>query len=84
MSSILYYLAKNKEPQEKLRQELVRLLPQKDTQISSEILDQAQYLRAVIKETMRIAGAAAGSFRTVPKDLVLCGYRIPKGVSHSK
>lgn len=80
LAASLYYLASNKGSQQKLRKELLQLLPSKHTQITSSVLDQAQYLKAVVKEVARLAAIAVGNLRATNKDLVLCGYQIPKGV----
>ncbi|KAI7815333.1 cytochrome p450 [Rhyzopertha dominica] len=79
IGSGLYFLAKNKEAQSKLREELISLLPLKSDHISANILDKAQYLKATLKEIMRLAPIGAVNMRTNTKDLVLCGYQIPKG-----
>lgn len=74
-----YFLAKNPSAQEKLRDELKRLLPKKDTPITKEIIDEAKYLRACVKETLRFAPITFGTTRMMPKDLVIGGYQIPAG-----
>lgn len=77
----LYYLASNKESQDALRKELLHLLPSKDTPLTNEILSEAQYLKAVVKEITRLATVAVGNVRATVKDMVICGYQIPEGVS---
>lgn len=77
----LYYLATDKESQSKLRKELLKLLPSKNSPITNEVLDQAHYLKAVVKEITRLATIAIGNVRTSVKDTVLSGYQIPEGVS---
>lgn len=77
--AVLYYLAKNPKAQNKLREELTRLLPSKDSPITKETLGEAVYLKATVKESQRLAPIGVGNVRTVPKDMVLGGYRIPKG-----
>lgn len=70
--------------QNKLRDDLKEVLPTKDTRLTVEILDQLSYLKAVIRESIRIAPIAVGNQRTTTKDLILCGYQIPKGVSKKR
>lgn len=53
MATTLYYLTTNPDKQEKLYQELKKLLPKKDSPITGEILNELKYTRAVIKEAMR-------------------------------
>lgn len=84
IASTLYFLAKNQNVQNKLRDELKKVLPTKETPLTIEILDHLSYLKAVIRESIRIAPIAVGNQRTTVKDLVLCGYQIPKGVSQQK
>lgn len=75
----LYHLAKNPKAQDVLRQELLRLLPDKDTEVTTDILEDAKYLKAVIKETTRLVPATTTNVRRAQKDLVISGYQIPKG-----
>lgn len=56
-------------------------MPSKDSPITNEVLDQAHYLKAVVKEVNRLATIAIGNLRTTVKDTVLSGYQIPEGVS---
>ena len=76
---VLYCLAKNQDKQEKLREELRQILPNKDDALTPEKMRNMPYLRAVIKEGIRLFPPAAGSVRTLNDDLVLSGYRVPKG-----
>lgn len=81
LSSALYHLATNAEPQTKLREELLRVLPEKEARITPDKLEQMPYLKAVIKETFRISPLALALRRTTVKDLVLSGYQVPKGTN---
>lgn len=76
----LYYIAKNKEAQKKLREELVTIMPTPDSPLTKEGLDNASYLKAAIKESMRLSPVAVASMRTSTKEIVLGGYQIPRGV----
>jgi hypothetical protein len=49
----VYYLAKNPDKQQKLLEEILRYLPEKDQPVTSEILTELKYLKACIKESMR-------------------------------
>lgn len=53
LASILYQLSRHPEKQQKLREEIRTVLPNKDTKLTSDKLEQLQYLKACIKETMR-------------------------------
>lgn len=76
---ILYYLATNRRCQDKLALELGSLLPTKDSKLTMEQLQEAVYLRACIKESLRLSPIAIGVGRVLPEDIVLSGYNIPAG-----
>lgn len=67
----LFLLAKNPEKQERLRQE-IRLKQ-----------DKQPYLRACIKETMRLLPVVGGNFRQTTKEYNVMGYKIPKDVRYT-
>ncbi|KAG8338328.1 hypothetical protein J6590_005873 [Homalodisca vitripennis] len=68
-ATLLYALAKHPESQQWLFEHT-----------SFRTRQQAlPFLQAFIKETMRLWPVAIGTLRTPDKDLVLSGYRIPKG-----
>lgn len=77
--TILYHLAKNPNKQERLRQELIKILPERNTPLTAENTKNMPYLRACIKESLRITPITPGNFRMTGQDLVLSGYQIPKG-----
>ncbi|XP_037910565.1 probable cytochrome P450 12a4, mitochondrial [Hermetia illucens] len=77
--SVLYNLAKNPEKQEVLRNELRKILPEKSSPLTPQNMTNLPYLRACIKEALRIHPVVNGNFREAGKDLILKGYRIPKG-----
>jgi cytochrome P450 family 12 len=76
---ILYQLAKHPEIQDKLRSEVMTILPEKNSQLSAESMKNLPYLRAVIKETHRLMPITGGNARRLMKDVVLAGYHVPKG-----
>uniref|UniRef100_A0A182PZ56 Uncharacterized protein n=1 Tax=Anopheles epiroticus TaxID=199890 RepID=A0A182PZ56_9DIPT len=78
-TGILYCLAKHPEKQAKLREELRTILPKKDSPLTAENMHNLPYLRACIKEGLRLYQPVAGNMRAAGRDLVLQGYRIPKG-----
>ena len=73
----LYNLAKNPEKQEILRQELIKTLPDKNSQLTPEKSRNMPYLRAVIKESFRTLPIVSGSVRMTTKDVVISGYHVP-------
>lgn len=81
MAAALYFLARNPDKQQILREEIFKNLPEKESPITREILNNSPYLKAVIKETTRIAPIGVGNVRATIKDSVLGGYQVPKDVS---
>lgn len=78
--SILYQLATRPDQQEKLYQELKRLMPNPDTPLDSKLLSQMDFLKAFVKEVFRVYSTVIGNGRTLQQDTVIQGFRIPKGV----
>nr|UEN71163.1 cytochrome P450 4AV17 [Meteorus pulchricornis] len=78
--TLLYYISINPRVQDKLRVEILNLLPKKTTPVTFEILNNIPYIKACIKESLRLTPIAIGNLRTMPANSVLGGYKIPKGV----
>ncbi|TMW43219.1 hypothetical protein DOY81_011699, partial [Sarcophaga bullata] len=83
MAGLLLCLAKNPTKQAKLREEVLKLLPKKDSEFQEESLKHIPYLRACIKESLRMYPIIMGVAREVANDVVLSGYRVPKGTDVS-
>nr|XP_017014475.2 probable cytochrome P450 12b2, mitochondrial [Drosophila takahashii] len=77
--TVLYHLARNPSKQEKLRRELLCVLPNTKDSLTDGSTKNMPYLRACIKESLRITSITPGNFRITTKDLVLSGYRVPRG-----
>ncbi|XP_055693247.1 probable cytochrome P450 12b2, mitochondrial [Lutzomyia longipalpis] len=75
---VLYNLAKNPEKQNILREELLKILPDKDSPLTADNMRNMPYLRASIKEALRVTPITIGNVRSTGKDIVLKGYQIPK------
>lgn len=69
MTATLYLLAINQHKQDILREEVM----------SPE--GERTYLKACIKEALRMMPVSAGNARETTKDYCLRGYHVPKGVS---
>lgn len=67
ITGVLYLLANNQEKQDKLREEL------------NSGSEKRPYLRACLKEAMRMMPIVAGNFRQTTKDHNVLGYVLPKG-----
>ncbi|CAL1679137.1 unnamed protein product [Lasius platythorax] len=75
----LYYIANNPEKQEKLREEVMFLLPDKTSPITHKVLNQTRYTKACLKESLRLFPIFIGNLRTMQTDVCIGGYRIPAG-----
>ncbi|XP_063701234.1 probable cytochrome P450 301a1, mitochondrial [Culicoides brevitarsis] len=78
--SILYQIATRPAEQEKIYQELKRVMPDPNTELTMPLIDKCHYMKAFIREVLRVYSTVIGNGRTVMEDTVICGYRIPKGV----
>ncbi|XP_073823702.1 cytochrome P450 CYP12A2-like [Musca autumnalis] len=76
---LLLCLSKNPEKQDTLRKEILKILPEKDSEFTEEAFANMSYLRACIKESQRIYPLMVGNVRKTQKDIVLSGYRVPAG-----
>lgn len=79
---MMYLLAKNPDKQQRLREEILTIMPEKDSPLSMESLNNIPYMRACMKESNRVFPIVAGNLRSAGSDLVLKGYQVPKGVNH--
>ncbi|XP_055381760.1 probable cytochrome P450 301a1, mitochondrial [Condylostylus longicornis] len=78
--SILYQLAIHPTEQEKLYEELIKILPDPNIPLTISLLDKMHYLKAFIKEVFRTHSTVIGNGRTLQEDTIISGYKIPKGV----
>lgn len=78
-TSILYQLSQNEEKQQKLFAELQRVMDTKDAKVTATTLEKIPYLRACIKETLRMYPVVLGNGRSLQSDTVISGYNVPKG-----
>nr|XP_006819455.1 PREDICTED: 1,25-dihydroxyvitamin D(3) 24-hydroxylase, mitochondrial-like [Saccoglossus kowalevskii] len=75
----IYMLASNPDAQERLHQEVKKVIPDNEIPMPKHI-DRMPYLKSVVKETLRLYPPAISISRRLDKDIVLRGYRIPAGV----
>ncbi|XP_071959481.1 sterol 26-hydroxylase, mitochondrial-like [Antedon mediterranea] len=76
----LYCLAKNPDCQERLYEEVTRVLPEGITP-TKEHYNQMSYLKAVMQETQRLYPIQPLLSRNVTEDMNLNGYIIPAGMT---
>lgn len=70
----------NPDAQDKLRAEIMNVLPTVDAPLSQEALNQMPFFKACFKENMRLTPITIGNIRATGKQIVLNGYRIPEMV----
>ncbi|KAI1287064.1 Mitochondrial cytochrome P450 -like protein [Halotydeus destructor] len=76
---VLYYLARNPKAQEKMRDEINKFIPEKQSKITPEIISKLTFLKACVKETMRLCPLAIGVGRLTTQEISIDGYPIPVG-----
>ncbi|XP_072024767.1 1,25-dihydroxyvitamin D(3) 24-hydroxylase, mitochondrial-like [Amphiura filiformis] len=74
----IHLLSKNPNAQEKLYEEVQRVIPAGTTPVREQI-DNMPYLKAVVKETQRLYPITIATARILEDDIVIGGYNIPKG-----
>ena len=79
VSFMLYLLSTNQSAQMKLREEVDTVLGQRSC--TMEDLPAMPYVKAVVKETLRLFPPIPLNARVTQEEVVLSNYRIPKGVS---
>ncbi|GBP62019.1 Probable cytochrome P450 301a1, mitochondrial [Eumeta japonica] len=77
VASILYQLSLRPEVQERLFEEISSVLQGRTLQPGD--LAQMPYLKACVKEVLRMYPVVIGNGRQLTKDTIICGYNIPKG-----
>ncbi|XP_077979518.1 1,25-dihydroxyvitamin D(3) 24-hydroxylase, mitochondrial-like [Glandiceps talaboti] len=73
---VLYHLANQPEIQQKLYEEVNRVVPKGERPTYKHITEMS-YLKAVLKESMRVNPVVQSSVRILEHDIVIQGYRIP-------
>ncbi|KAK3866624.1 hypothetical protein Pcinc_027854 [Petrolisthes cinctipes] len=78
----MYLLARNPEVQARLQEEIDSVLvDNRRGELTAHHLAQLSYLKAVVRETFRFFPLGLGFARTLDRDIVLCGYHVPKGTN---
>ncbi|XP_065349179.1 probable cytochrome P450 301a1, mitochondrial isoform X2 [Cloeon dipterum] len=80
LTNVLLHLSENQDKQEILHQELKRIMPNPHAPITNEMLNEMKFLKACVKESMRMMPVVPGTMRRTFNEIVLSNYRIPVGV----
>ncbi|XP_063586002.1 probable cytochrome P450 49a1 [Penaeus indicus] len=75
----LYLLARNPQVQAKLQAEIDTVLGDYEGPLLPKHMAQFSYLKAVLRETLRVFPPAIAMVRILDQDAVLGGYIVPKG-----
>ncbi|XP_042143444.1 probable cytochrome P450 301a1, mitochondrial [Ixodes scapularis] len=75
----LYHLARNPEAQERARQEVFDVVGNKPRALEPEHLSHLPFLKACVKEALRLNPTLSGVFRKLDHDVTLSGYLVPAG-----
>ena len=78
MQWVIYMMARNPDKQAILRQEVLSVLGEQN-HASPDTIAQMPYLRAWVRETLRLYPPVTILIRISNKDLILSGYHIPAG-----
>ena len=78
MQSMIYMMARNPDKQAILQQEVLSVLGEQN-HASPDTIAQMPYLRAWVRETLRLYPPVTILIRITNKDLILSGYHIPAG-----
>ncbi|XP_038218945.1 probable cytochrome P450 49a1 [Zerene cesonia] len=77
VASTLYQLSMRPQIQDRLYEEITNVLQGRSLKAGD--INQMPYLKACIKEVLRLYPVVIGNGRQLTKDTVICGYKIPKG-----
>ncbi|KPJ14777.1 putative cytochrome P450 49a1 [Papilio machaon] len=78
VASTLYQLASRPHIQERLHDEITKVLQGRP--LAPGDINQMPYLKACVKEVLRLFPVVIGNGRQLTKDTVICGYNIPRGI----
>ncbi|KAL3196561.1 hypothetical protein MRX96_015426 [Rhipicephalus microplus] len=75
----VYNLARNPEAQERARQEVLSVVGENCRAVEPQHLNNLPYVKACLKESLRLNPVLSGVFRKLDHDVVMSGYTIPAG-----
>ncbi|KAL1470535.1 hypothetical protein MTO96_040364, partial [Rhipicephalus appendiculatus] len=77
---LLYHLAKNPRAQSKAREEAIAVLGEQSNSVEPHQLEKLSFLKACLKESMRLNPSLPGIYRKLDHDVIMSGYVVPAGV----
>lgn len=77
---LLFHLAKNPQAQNKVRQEALALLGDASNSVEQPEPEKLPYLKACLKESLRLNPRVPGIYRKMDHDVVMSGHVVPAGV----
>ncbi|XP_065282363.1 probable cytochrome P450 49a1 isoform X1 [Dermacentor albipictus] len=77
---LLFQLAKNREAQQKARSEILDAARENSGFIAPEQLEKMLFLKACLRESLRLNPPAPGIYRILDHDVVMSGYMVSAGV----
>ncbi|CAH1104790.1 unnamed protein product [Psylliodes chrysocephalus] len=80
-SFLLYHVANNPSVQDRIYEESLKMLPVKDGDVTDDMLKEAYYIKAVLKESLRLRPVSVGVGRILQSDTQFSGYYIPAGTT---
>ncbi|XP_042145701.1 LOW QUALITY PROTEIN: probable cytochrome P450 301a1, mitochondrial [Ixodes scapularis] len=75
----LYHLGRNPEAQNRARREVFDVVGSESRTLEPEHLNQLPFLKACVKESLRLNPTLSGVFRKLDHDVTLSGYLVPAG-----
>ncbi|KAK3907101.1 putative cytochrome P450 [Frankliniella fusca] len=79
-ATVLYLLARHPRAQDRLLRELHGLLPGPDSPLDTAATESMHYLRACVREALRMFPVIIGNGRCLSRDTVIGGHLVPRGV----
>jgi len=79
LASTIYQLTQNPNAQHILHEELKHAMPDKNTPVTQNVLENIPFLKASVKEALRMYPVIIGNGRSLQSDTTIAGYHVPKG-----